>query len=308
MISALTGRERTNDDGCRRYMPLHFTFDTRNYLLDSEDEESNWEPDTRDQSRRNRRLVTVGLVNEFGAAAFDAKFYDYRAIGVAPMSVVALHNVFLAQIRTSFVAGAYYPALVGASALGERMLNQLVIVLRGDYRDHPATTSDIASWKSFTKWSHCTDALAGWGVLSDKLVDDFTQLGKLRHRAVHYNPGLDNTDAREAAISAVRLLQGIIQALFPPLGGPPKFIKGTTGHTYLSSEAERQPVIKRFYLPASVLVSPRFEMRPMQLEDGRAWFDVYDDGEYQTRYPTLSDAEFAEHCNDITRFWPEQGA
>ncbi|MGH3556301.1 MAG: hypothetical protein ACRDTK_02070 [Mycobacterium sp.] len=144
-------------------------------------------------------------------------------------------------------------------------------------------------------------------MLSDELVDQFTQLEKLRHRAVHYNRGLDNTDARDAAIGAIRLIQDIIQELFPPLGGPPpRFMEGTTGHTYLSLDVETQPLIKHFYVPASVLVSPRFEMRPMRREDESLWFDVHDDGEYQARYPTLSDAEFAEHCNDIKRFWPER--
>lgn len=97
----------------------------------------------------------------------------------------------------------------------------------------------------------------------------------------------------------------IIQELFPPLGSPPRFIDGTTGHTYLSSDAETQPLIRRFYLPVSVLVSPRFEMRPSRREDGSPWFDVYDDGDYQACYPTLNDAEFAEHCNNIGRFWSE---
>jgi hypothetical protein len=305
MIPAPTGRERTEDDGCRRYLPLLFTFDTRNHFLDSEDKEHEWEPDIRKQWQANRRQVTVGLVNEFGPVDFETKFTDYRALGVAPMSVAALHNVFMAQIRTAFVAGAYYPALVAAGALGERMLNQLVVLLRDDYEGHPATTDEIASWRSFTKWSQCTDALAGWGVLSDELVDQFTELGKLRHRAVHYNRVLDNTDARDAAAAAIRLIQDIIQELFPPLGAPPRFIDGTTGHTYLSLAAEKQPLIKHFYLPASVLVSPRFEMLPMRTEDGRPWFDVHDDADYHARYPTLTDAEFVEHCNDMGRFWPK---
>jgi hypothetical protein len=33
-------------------------------------------------------------------------------------------------------------------------------------------------------------------------------------------------------------------------------------------------------------------MRPIRREDGGPWFDVHDGGEYQTRDPTLSDAEF----------------
>lgn len=147
--------------------------------------------------------------------------------------------------------------------------------------------------------------LTEWGVLSDELVADFERLEGLRHRAVHYHPGLDNTDARADALDAVRLVQDIIGKLFAPFGGPPKFIEGTTGQTFLSLESEAQPFIRRFYFPACVLVSPKHRARQVERADGSSWFEMDDDGEYQVRYPTLSDAEFAEHCNDIGRFWPE---
>jgi hypothetical protein len=287
-------------------MPIRYTFDTRNVFFDHEEEHgSNWEPDIREQWRRNQRQITVGLIHEFGAAGFETKFTDYRALGSKPMAVVTMHDVFLAQIRTAFGAGGYYPALVGAGALGERLLNLLVVVLRDDYRDHPATTSDIAGRESFNNWYKCTEVLTEWGVLSDELVADFERLEALRHRAVHYHPGLDNTDARADALDAVRLVQDIIGKLFAPFGGPPKFIEGTTGQTFLSLESEAQPFIRRFYFPACVLVSPKYRARPVERADGSSWFEVDDDGDYQVRYPTLSDAEFAEHCNDIGRFWPE---
>jgi hypothetical protein len=50
--------------------------------------------------------------------------------GAAPSSVVALHNIHLTQVRAAFVGMNYYPALLGASGLGERILNQLVLTLR----------------------------------------------------------------------------------------------------------------------------------------------------------------------------------
>jgi hypothetical protein len=47
---------------------------------------------------------------------------------------VAFHNVFFNQVRDSFVIGSYYPALTAACALGERILNHLVLGLRDSFR------------------------------------------------------------------------------------------------------------------------------------------------------------------------------
>ena len=305
VIHTPPGRDRGPHDGCRRYLVQMVTFDARNASLNTADEEDDYEPDIREQWRQNRLAIIGELAGEFGADDLARKVTDYRALGNMPFSVIALHNTFLKQIRDAFTGGGYYPALVGAGALGERILNQLIIVLREDYHGHSATTPAIAEGKSFTNWRQCIEALAAWRVLTDDLAVKFRSLARLRHRAVHYNPGLDNSDARDDALDATLAVQDIVAELFQPLGGPPRFIAGTSGHTYLSTEAESQPLIRRFFLPSSVLVSPRFKME--LIPQGRNSFavQVFDDRSYQDRYPTLADAEFAEHCNDPGIFWPE---
>ena len=86
-------------------------------------------------------------------------------------------------------------------------------------------------------------------MLSDELVAVFKRLEALRHRAAHYHPGLDNTDARADTLGAVLLVQDIIGKLFAPFGGPPGFIEGTSGQTFLSSESETQPLSGAFTSP-----------------------------------------------------------
>ena len=56
--------------------------------------------------------------------------------------------------------------------------------------------------------------------------------------------------------------------------------------------AENEPFTREFLLPASILVSPNFEM---QYNTERGRFDVFDDDTYQGEFPTLTDKEFAEH-------------
>jgi hypothetical protein len=143
-------------------------------------------------------------------------------------------------------------------------------------------------------------------VISDEVSENFAALLRLRHRGVHYNRNLDCTDARDVALEAVRLIQGIIEVLFTSHGGPPRFIEGTSGHSFLSLESETQPFIRRFFLPACALVSPRFEMKPVNLADGSRGFEIYDDDSYQEKFPTLTDSEFAEHRTDIQRFWRDR--
>lgn len=284
------GRQRTGADACRRYLAQAISFDTRARTL-TDEINPEWDAEIIAQHEENRRRVRRMLIHEFGNAEHQRKIDDYGALGPAPWSVIDRHNVFMRQVRDSFAFGAYYPALVGACALGERLLNELVIRLRSAYSSHPATVK-VATQRTLTDWVLCIEALFGWGVLDDLLATKFNNLRKFRNRSVHYGKHLTGSDAREDALHAVLLIQEIIEALFRPHGGPPRFIAGTTGHTFLSRAAESEPFIREFLLPAFILVSPNFEM---QYNVDKGWFDVFDDHKYQDEFLTLTDEEFAEH-------------
>jgi hypothetical protein len=63
VVPAPVGRLRGDDDGCRRYRPVKFTFDARVAVLDTQIEQ-NWEPAVQEPWRANQarvpeRLVTV---------------------------------------------------------------------------------------------------------------------------------------------------------------------------------------------------------------------------------------------------------
>jgi hypothetical protein len=131
-----------------------------------------------------------------------------------------------------------------------------------------------------------------WGVIDDPLATKFNDLRKFRNRSIHYGTHLTGSDARDDALHAVLLIQEIIEALFKPHGGPPRFIAGTTGHTFYTLSAEQEPFIREFMLPASILVSPNFQM---VYDLDRGWFNVHDDDTYQDEFSTLTDEEFADH-------------
>jgi hypothetical protein len=224
------GRQRTGADACRRYLPQAITFDTRARMLD-DPINPDWDPEIIAQHEENRRQLRTLLIHEFGNAEHERKIKDFGALGSAPWSVVDRHNLFMHQVRDSFAFGAYYPALVGACALGERLLNELVIRLRSTYSSHPATVK-VATQRTFTDWVVCIEALFEWGVLDDPLATKFNDLRKLRNRSVHYGTHLTGSDARDDALHAILLIQEIIETLFAPHGGQPRFISATTGHVF----------------------------------------------------------------------------
>jgi hypothetical protein len=159
-VRAELGRARTDSDECRRYRVINYTFDTRNVVLDVKPERSAT-AELAEMWRQNQAIVRADLLAELGELDGDAKIENYRAMGPAPWSVVREHNDLLRQVRSAFAHGNFYPALVGACALGERILGQLVIALRTDFVNHRATTRRVRAGKALNDWGALIQVLSG---------------------------------------------------------------------------------------------------------------------------------------------------
>lgn len=109
-------------------------FDTTATVLAVEVKDD-WEPAVRAQWLQNQAALRAELTEEYGPRAFERKLENLLAIGGAPFSLLAFHNAFFAQARTAFVMGCYYPALTSVCALGERVLNHLILSLRDEHRE-----------------------------------------------------------------------------------------------------------------------------------------------------------------------------
>ena len=170
------------------------------------------------------------------------------------MSILAFHNNFHAQARDAFVVGAYYPALTGICALGERVLNHLVLGLRDSHSNTPAYKR-IYRKDAFDDWTMVVSVLEGWNVLVPEAVEAFGKLEQLRHRSVHFRPEVDTND-RELALEAIRCFTSIVEVQFSAFGRCPWFIPGSKGASYIRKEWESHPFIKLVYLPSCVHVGP----------------------------------------------------
>jgi hypothetical protein len=286
------GTSRGPKDGCRRYRPIHVTFDTRNIVLDM-DIKPEWEPQIKDMWAANQEGIRANLLADLGWRDGIEKLDNYRAMGVAPWSVVFEHSVLLQQVRNSFAHGDFYPALVGACALGERLLNELILALRDDFKNHSATTRRVRGGRVGAEWGALISVLHGWGVFDDEVAETYRQLEELRHAAVHFVQELP-VKTREPALDALLRLQTVVERVFEPHGGPPRFIAETPGDSYISLEAEDDPLIRRVFLPRSVLVSP---VHRLEWDESADRWSAFDDLDFEPS--ELTDDQFAAALNAI---------
>jgi len=277
-------------DGTKRYRVLNMDFDARPNILSLEIRPE-WDTHIQEQHRRNKNQVRQSIIDEYGKMNLDAKIQDFQDFGVVPLSVVAFHNTFFRQIRAAFVSGSYYPALTGACALGERILNHLILRLRKHFKATPQYKR-VHQKDSFDDWTVAIDTLTAWGVLQTEVVEDYCKLRESRINAIHFRQDLDRI-VREPALKACQLLSSIIEKQFGAFGLHPWFIRGTKGAAFISADFENSPFIKEVYLPNCRRVGPyhRLEYR------GNWMVVIVADPPVEGR-DCLTDDEFAQLFNN----------
>lgn len=272
----------------KRYRILNMDFDARTNILNIKIEDC-WDPKAKQLYQENQDKIRRGLREQFGSSAGEAKLKNFCDLGAAPFSIVAYHNLFLRQIRHSFVIGCYYPALTGACALGERILNHLLLSLRDFFKSSPEYKT-VCRKKSFDNWDIPITALNSWDILQPDVVTAFNELKEIRNRAIHFHPETDDND-RSLSLTAVHTLGRVIEGQFSAFGVHPWFIPDTLGIAFLKKEVETHPFIQTVYIPNCVLVGPYH-----QLEHSACGWVVNDHVDYEDR--EISDEEFARLHND----------
>jgi hypothetical protein len=277
----------------KRYRVFGNDFDTRANVLGITIDDG-WEGHIKEMWHKNKESVKRGLLLQYGFEDADQKLENFVDLGPKPYSVLAYHNRFAEQARNAFVVGAYYPALTGACALGERILNHLVLGLRDDFRGTPEYKK-VYRKKSFDNWDLPIGTLEAWGVLVPKAVTAFETLRDVRNRrAVHFDPSTDTKD-REYALDAVRSLNEIVAEQFGTSEPAPWFIPGAKGDVgFIRRELEDEPFLKLVYLPNAISVGPEH-----YLENGAdgGWL-VHDWDDYELE--EIPDAEFVERFERAT--------
>lgn len=242
-------------------------FDSTAQLLGMEISEK-WEKSVQEANLQSKKNAEESLKANFGVADFEQKRQNIIDLGSKPVSIIAFHNQFFEQIRTAFIAGAYYPSLIGACALGERILNHLIIFLRADYVSTPEYKL-IYSKDSFDNWDLSINTLQNWEVLLPEVVIEYKKLKTMRNNAVHFRPEVDTND-RRLALDAIRSLHNIIRNQFSAFGAQPWFITSIPGEIYLKKDWEGNPFINKIYLQNCAKVGPKhsvLEIFPWKITD-----------------------------------------
>jgi len=272
----------------KRYRVLSYDFDAQANILKQEIK-NDWEERVKRQWEQNKRQIKERLIAQFGAVSAFQKIENFVELGALPISIIAFHNKFLLQVRDSYIIGSYYPALTSACALGERILNQLIIHLRDDFID-TLQYKKVYNKESFDNWDLAIDTLEKWEVLLQEVVELFRKLKELRNKAIHFNPETDTND-KELALKSIKKLQKIIEIQFSGFGGPqPWFIPGAHGAAFIKKDYEEIPFVKRIILPNCKKVGLHHK-----LEMGVNGWIVRDDFEYEEKQ--ISDKEFVKMFN-----------
>ena len=270
----------------KRYKVVTFDFDSRPSLLRLEIQ-GFWDEKVKDLHKKNKEISLDSLVYQYGETDKKKKIDNFKELGDKPASIIAYHNQFLHQIRDAFVIGAYYPALVGACTLGERILNHLISALKDDYKGN-AFYKKIYSKASIDDWLLAIKILESWDVLLPSTAKVFSELMDIRHKAVHFDPIVDLND-RVLALDAIEKIQDIIGQQFSAFGRQPWFITDVPGEIYIKKEYESNPFIKKIYIPNCLLVGPNHTTTAD--EQGR--FIIVDNSSYPDK--AISDEEFVEY-------------
>ncbi|WP_198117671.1 hypothetical protein [Massilia rhizosphaerae] len=239
----------------KRYRILSFDFDSRARSFDPIPD--NWDEKVKEAHLKNRENTVLGLSSQYGERDLDHKVKNFADLGAKPISLAAFHNRFLEQIRNAYVVGSYYPALTGACALGERILNHMVLLLR-DHHKGSQEYKKLYRKDSFDQWPVAIDALASWDELLPEAATKFRELNEMRNRAIHFNPETDHND-KDLALKAIHVLQDIVSAQFSAFGSQPWYFC-IPGEMYVKKNWEEKPFVKHIVIPNGALVGPRHEI------------------------------------------------
>jgi len=264
----------------KRYKILIHDFDTRAFSLNPAPEQ--WSSEAKVQHRINQENTIAGLLSQFGQCNLGQKIENFKELGSKPFSVAAFHNRFLEQIRNSYVIGSYYAALTGACALGERILNHMILILRDYHKDTPEYKK-IFRKKSIDYWPTAIDALDSWGELLPEVAPKFRELYDKRNHAIHFNPDVDSND-KKFAIEAIHLIQEIISLEFSSFGTQPWYFC-VPGEIYIKKEWENKPLIRNIFIKSAALVGPKHKVLSLAPK-----IVVNDDFEYENK--DISDEEY----------------
>lgn len=266
----------------KRYKVINHDFDSRCHILQLGYADEMNDAAKQEWELEKQRLV-MAIAQEYGAIGLEQIVDNFKEIGTKPLSIVAFHNSFFSQSWRSFIHGNYYPALTAVCALGERVLNHLILLFRDEFKSTEAYKK-VCRKDSFDNWDLAIDSLISWKIIRLETAEEFRKLKILRHQSIHFRPDLDQ-NVRSAALNAISVFKNIISLQFASFGDVPWFITEIRGASYIRKSYEKDLFVSKIVIPNCVLVGHKSRMEYMD----PGW-RVIDDHEYESE--EISDETF----------------
>ncbi len=249
----------------RMYRVCSYALDTRVNAVKKEAHEG-----VRDQ-------IIPSLKAEWGTEDFEVKLQRFVDLDLSFIGTPEEYYHLLREVVCSYVCGNFYPAQTAAGALGERILNRLILKTR-DYFKSSSHYKKVYKKKSFDNWDLPIEVLQDWGVIDDKVAENFTSLKKYRNDSIHYNASYRFD---ENSIHAVKLLANIVEKQFSYTGRKDLFwVFNIPGEIWLRSEVENDPFVKEFVLPHTSYLTPYCEPMAKPPTKGRGVVGPLADDEF----------------------------
>jgi len=273
----------------KRYRIFSYDFDFRINSINHIEKAYEKNPSTK--LKQEYKSLIAELMLQYGNYRFRNKLQNLKDIGAKNLSILLYHNNFIEQIRDSFINENYYPALTSSCALGERILNHLIIDLRESYKENPEYEK-VKDQKSFSNWKLMIEVLSNWDILLPEVIDNFKKLETLRHKSIHFNQKLVS-NLRQYALDSLNYIQKIVSSQFSAFGNEPWFITSVPGEIYLKHDWLEKPFIKKYYIPNSILVGYRYKilnLSPVKVDDNFKYEDTF-----------ITDEEFAKYRKEYLK-------
>ena len=239
------------------YRVFDFDFDTRVNAIKSLRESG--------QTDRETEIVNE-LKNEWGVVDFDRKLERFLTLDLAFAGIPEEYYTLIQSVVSAYCCGYFYPAMTSAGALGERILNRLIIRLR-DYFKSSIHYKSIYRKNSFEQWDNPVKILNDWGIISNEVAYLFLELKQFRNDSIHYNEGYD---FEKNSHNSVKILAKIIEKQFDYTKRRDLFWTFVVpGEIWLRSNVKNDPFVKEFILPHCLLLGPFCEPIGSQEKKGK---------------------------------------
>jgi hypothetical protein len=190
---------------------------------------------------------------KYGEHDFDSKLKRIRELDFALAGIPEEYYSLLIQVLSTYHCGYFYPSITGVCALGERILNRLILKTRSHFTSS-SRYKQMHGKHSLDNWDILIDTLLDWKVITTDAGDLFRKLKKIRNESIHYNDGYDfNLEAK----NAIRLLIQIVNQQFDYLNRKDIFwLFDCPGEIFVRSEVLKDPFVIEFILPHCVRIGP----------------------------------------------------